>query len=390
MNVVNWSQLNKILIFYIFINNNMKKLTKFITSESVRKWHPDKVCDNISDAILDECLKQDKHSRVAVECMITKNKLIISWEISTKWKINYKKIAKDVLKEIWYDSEKKWFNYKTADIEILITEQSKDIAMWVNTWWAWDQWIMFWYATNESKTRLPISLEIAHKISKLLDNLKLNYIYPDWKCQVTVETDNKWKFKRIDTIIISVQHKNNIKKEQIEKDIKKLVINKISKEYKIDKKTKIYINPTWKFSIWWPVWDVWLTWRKLVVDSYWWIWRIWWWAFSWKDPTKVDRSAAYMCRYIAKKIVDKWILSKCEIWLSYSIWLEQPISITLDDFWEFWKNYELKEKLIEEIKNKYDLSPNWIIKFLKLKRPIYKKTTNYWHFWKKLLSWENS
>lgn len=366
----------------------MGEKNHFFTSECVTQGHPDKVCDQISDAILDECFRQDPYSRVAVECLITDKKLVIAWEVTTKAQFSYEDIAKKVLKEIGYSSQESGFDVENSDIEVLVHTQSPDISQGVEVWWAGDQWIMFWYATNENEDYLPLSLDLARKLSlqltKVRKDWKLNYLWPDWKTQVTVELDENWNFCRIDAIVISAQHKEEVALEQIKSDLKEYVINPVL-WWKLDENVKIFINPTWKFVIWGPAWDTWLTWRKIIVDSYWGAWRHGWGAFSGKDPTKVDRSAAYMARFLAKNIVANWYCDKCEIQLSYAIWVAQPISIFLEDFWT--AKIE-KERIIEYIKEHYDLSPNWIITFLDLRRPIYRKTAEIGHFWFSDYPWE--
>ena len=366
----------------------MGEKNHFFTSECVTQGHPDKVCDQISDAILDECFRQDPYSRVAVECLITDKKLVIAWEVTTKAQFSYEDIAKKVLKEIGYSSQESGFDVENSDIEVLVHTQSPDISQGVEVWWAGDQWIMFWYATNENEDYLPLSLDLARKLSlqltKVRKDWELNYLWPDWKTQVTVELDENWNFCRIDAIVISAQHREEVTLEQIKSDLKEYVINPVL-WWKLDENVKIFINPTWKFVIWGPAWDTWLTWRKIIVDSYWGAWRHGWWAFSWKDPTKVDRSAAYMARFLAKNIVANWYCDKCEIQLSYAIWVAQPISIFLEDFWTAKIG---KERIIEYIKEHYDLSPNWIITFLDLRRPIYRKTAEIGHFWFSDYPWE--
>ena len=366
----------------------MGEKNHFFTSECVTQGHPDKVCDQISDAILDECFRQDPYSRVAVECLITDKKLVIAWEVTTKAQFSYEDIAKKVLKEIGYSSQESGFDVENSDIEVLVHTQSPDISQGVEVWWAGDQWIMFWYATNENEDYLPLSLDLARKLSlqltKVRKDWELNYLWPDWKTQVTVELDENWNFCRIDAIVISAQHKEEVALEQIKADLKEYVINPVL-WWKLDENVKIFINPTWKFVIWGPAWDTWLTWRKIIVDSYWGAWRHGWGAFSGKDPTKVDRSAAYMARFLAKNIVANWYCDKCEIQLSYAIWVAQPISIFLEDFWT--AKIE-KERIIEYIKEHYDLSPNWIITFLDLRRPIYRKTAEIGHFWFSDYPWE--
>ncbi len=366
----------------------MKEKNHFFTSECVTQGHPDKVCDQISDAILDECFRQDPYSRVAVECLITDKKLIIAWEVTTKAQFSYEDIARKVLLDIWYSTHESWFDVENSDIEVLVHTQSPDISQWVEVWWAGDQWIMFWYASNETEDYLPFTLDLARKLSLRLTEVRkswiLPYLFPDGKTQVTAEINENWGLERIDTIIISAHHREDVSLEQITLDLKKHVIEKVLWR-EIDENLKIYINPTWKFVIGWPAWDTGLTWRKIIVDTYWGAWRHWWGAFSWKDPTKVDRSAAYIARFLAKNIVANWYCDKCEIQLSYAIWVAQPISIFLEDFWT--AKIE-KYKIIEYINDHYDLSPSWIIKFLDLRRPIYRKTAEVWHFWFDNYPWE--
>lgn len=359
----------------------------FITSESVSSWHPDKLCDQISDAILDACLEQDPNSRVACETLATDWNVIISWEIATKAKIDYEKLARKTICDIWYDKKETFFDWNTVKITLLLNTQSPDIAMWVDSWWAWDQWIMYGYATNETDSYMPAPIYFAHKLTKKLDEVRkndiLDFLLPDWKSQVTIEYKND-KVQRIDTVIISNQHKKNISQEELKKWIKDKVINPILWDL-IDDNTKFFINPTWLFEIWWPKWDCWLTWRKIIVDTYGWVGRHGWWAFSWKDPSKVDRSWAYIARYLAKNIVASWICDKCEIQIWYAIWVKQPVSIYLDCFWT---EKISRKKIIDTINSNFDLSPKWIIQKLDLKRPIYKKTASFWHFGRDDVSWE--
>ena len=368
----------------------MKKGNYFFTSESVTEGHPDKVCDQISDGILDACLRQDPYSRVAVECLITTNKLVIAWEVTTKAEVDYVKVAKEVLADIWYTSQEAWFDKDTADIEVLVHTQSPDIAQGVDVWWAGDQGIMFWYASNESECFLPKSLEYANSLAFLLARARktgaIPYLFPDGKTQVTVELNRKGEPERIDTIVISAQHKAWITQEQICKDIRKYVISPVFAPVLIED-TKIYINPTGSFVVWGPAGDTWVTWRKIIVDTYWGGWRHWGGAFSWKDPTKVDRSAAYMARFLAKNIVENALADRCEIQLSYAIWVAQPVSIFIEDFWTAKVD---KERIIDYIRKHYDLSPNGIIDFLDLRRPIYRQTAAYGHFWPVSYPWEKS
>ena len=372
----------------------MKKWNYLFTSESVTEGHPDKVCDQISDAILDACLKGDPYSRVAVECLITTDKLVIAWEVTTKAQVDYAEVAKGVLLDIWYDSKESGFDTPHADIEVLVHTQSPDIAQGVDVWGAWDQGIMFWYATDESDQLIPVSLEYANTLAFYLAKARkskaMPYLYPDGKTQVTVECNEKWEVERIDTIVVSAQHQAWISQEQIKKDIKKFVIDAVFKP-EIIKDTRIFVNPTWSFVVWGPTGDTGLTGRKIIVDTYWGGGRHWGWAFSWKDPTKVDRSAAYMARFLAKNIVENWFCKKCEIQLSYAIWVQQPVSIFLEDFWTACVE---KERIIEYIVGHYDLSPQGIINFLDLRRPLYRQTAAYGHFgaegypWEKVEHWE--
>lgn len=359
----------------------------YITSESVTSWHPDKICDQISDAVLDACLKEDSNSRVACECLTTTWTIIVSGEITTNAWVNFQDIARKVVKDIGYDSLEAWFSADDVSVQILINSQSPDIAQWVDTGWAWDQWIMFWYASHETENYLPLPISLAHKLSKKLEEVRkdgiLDYLLPDWKTQVTVEYHNN-KPVRVDTIVISNQHKASISQEELRKWIKKHVIEWVLGDL-IDENTTIHINPTWKFTIGWPKWDCWLTGRKIIVDTYGWIGRHWGWAFSGKDPSKVDRSWAYMARYLAKNIVASGICDKCEVQLGYAIWVAEPVSVFVDCF----ETEKVSRKdIIKAIRENFDLTPNGIIKKLDLKRPIYQKTATYWHFGRDDVSWE--
>jgi len=359
----------------------------FITSESVTAGHPDKICDRISDAVLDACLEQDPDSRVACESLVTTWTVIVSWEITTKAQVNYTKLVRETIKEIGYNEPEACFDGDEVWVHLLINTQSPDIAQLVDIGGAGDQGIMYGYATNESDNYLPLSINLAHKLAKRLHKVReekiLPYLLPDWKTQVTVEFENN-KPVRIDTIVISNQHRASVSQEELKKWIIKEVIEPVVWNM-IDKNTILHINPTWKFVIWWPKWDCGLTWRKIIIDTYGWVWRHDWWAFSGKDPSKVDRSWAYIARYLAKNIVASWICDRAEIQLSYAIWVAKPVSIYVDCFWT--EKVE-RQKIIEAIKNNFDLSPYWIIKKLNLKKPIYKKTTSYGHFGRDDVSWE--
>ncbi len=367
------------------MNTSNEKI--LFTSESVTEGHPDKICDQISDAILDACLEQDPFSRVACECLITTNKLIIAGEITTQAQVNYEAIARKVICDIGYDSEEKFFDGKNCEVEVLIHTQSPDIAMGVDTWGAGDQGIMFGYASNETQSFLPMPIDLAHKLafqlSKVRKNWILPFLRPDWKTQVSVEYENG-KAKRIATIVVSTQHSKDITQEELHKAIKKEVIAPIVGDL-MDAQTVVHINPTGSFYVGGPVWDCGLTGRKIIVDSYGGMGRHGGGAFSGKDPTKVDRSAAYMARYLAKNIVASGLCEKCELQISYAIGVKQPVSLFLEDFW----TAKVEKKLILEfIQNHFDLSPQWIIDFLQLRKPIYKTTASYGHFGKQELSRE--
>lgn len=367
------------------MNTSNEKI--LFTSESVTEGHPDKICDQISDAILDACLEQDPFSRVACECLITTNKLIIAGEITTQAQVDYEAIARKVICDIGYDSEEKFFDGKNCEVEVLIHTQSPDIAMGVDTWGAGDQGIMFGYATNETDSFLPMPIDLAHKLafqlSKVRKNWILPFLRPDGKTQVSVEYENG-KAKRIATIVVSTQHSKDITQEELHQAIKKEVIAPIVGDL-MDEQTVVHINPTWNFYIGGPVGDCGLTGRKIIVDSYGGMGRHGGGAFSGKDPTKVDRSAAYMARYLAKNIVASGLCEKCELQISYAIGVKQPVSLFLEDFW----TAKVEKKLIlETMQTHFDLSPQWIIDFLQLRKPIYKATASYGHFGKQELSRE--
>lgn len=367
------------------MNTSNEKI--LFTSESVTEGHPDKICDQISDAILDACLEQDLFSRVACECLITTNKLIIAGEITTQAQVNYEAIARKVICDIGYDGEEKFFDGKSCEVEVLIHTQSPDIAMGVDTWGAGDQGIMFGYATNETASFLPMPIDLAHKLafqlSKVRKSWLLSFLRPDGKTQVSVEYENG-KAKRIATIVVSTQHSKDITQEELHQAIKKEVIAPIVGDL-MDEETVVHINPTGSFYVGGPVGDCGLTGRKIIVDSYGGMGRHGGGAFSGKDPTKVDRSAAYMARYLAKNIVASGLCEKCELQISYAIGVKQPVSLFLEDFW----TAEVEKKLIlETIQTHFDLSPQWIIDFLQLRKPIYKATASYGHFGKQELSRE--
>lgn len=364
----------------------MKKY--FFTSESVTEGHPDKVCDLISDSILDECLKQDKYSRVAVETFASKNLINIAGQLTTNAKINVEEIARNVLKEIGYDNEETDIDYRTCRVETNITKQSSDIAMGVDVGGAGDQGIMFGYASDETEELMPFAIAMAHKLAKRLTearrNKEIDYLRPDGKTQVTVEYEDD-KPKRIDAILISNQHLDTVDLDTMKKDITEKVIYKVIDKKYIDENTKIYVNPTGRFVIGGPLGDTGLTGRKIIVDTYGGYAKHGGGAFSGKDASKVDRSSTYMLRHIAKSIVANGLAKKCELQVSYAIGMKEPLSIFINTFGT---NTIPEEEIIERIKEKFDLTPNDIIEYLGLRDPIYTKTTNYGHFGDKDLPWE--
>ena len=358
------------------------------TSESVTEGHPDKLCDYISDTILDECLKQDSNSRVAIETFASGNQITVAGQITTIAELNVEKIVRDRIKEIGYDNANLDIDYKTCKIDINITKQSPDISMGVDTGGAGDQGIIFGYASNETKEYMPFAIDIAHKLARRLTEVRKNgelpYLRPDGKTQVTVEYEENTP-KRIDTVLISNQHLDSTDLEQMKQDIIEKVIKKVIDKKYLDENTKILVNPTGRFVIGGPLGDTGLTGRKIIVDTYGGYSRHGGGAFSGKDPSKVDRSAAYYLRYIAKNIVAAKIAEKFEIQVSYAIGKKEPLSIFVETFGTSkLSNTEIKE-IIEK---NFDLTPNGIIKELDLKRPIYTQTTNYGHFGKPDLPWE--
>ncbi len=360
----------------------------YFTSESVTEGHPDKLCDFISDSILDAYLMQDENSRVAVETFASKDKITIAGQVTSKGEVNIEKIVREKIKEIGYDNSLLDMDYRTCKIDINITKQSPDIAMGVDIGGAGDQGIMFGYACDETPNYMPYAIDLAHKLSKRLTQVRrekiLTYLRPDGKTQVTVEYEND-KPKRIETILISAQHEENVKLEQLKQDIKKHVIEAVVPNDMMDEHTKIYINPTGRFVIGGPLGDTGLTGRKIIVDTYGGYSRHGGGAFSGKDASKVDRSAAYMLRHIAKNIVANHLAKKCEIQVAYAIGMEKPLAVYINTFETGVKSNEDLVNLIEE---KFDLTPNGIIKYLQLKKPIFEKTTNYGHFGKENLPWE--
>ena len=364
----------------------MKKY--LFTSESVTEGHPDKLCDLISDTILDECLKQDKFSRVAVETFASNDRITIAGQLTTNAKINAEEIARNVLRNIGYKGKGIDIDVEKCIIDVNLTKQSSDIAQGVDVGGAGDQGIMFGYATDETEEYMPFAINLAHKLSRRLTEVRkkeiLPYLGPDGKTQVTVEYEDDVP-KRIETILVSNQHDEDIPLEKVRQDIIDEVIKKVVPKAYLDENTKYYVNPTGRFVIGGPLGDTGLTGRKIIVDTYGGYARHGGGAFSGKDATKVDRSAAYMLRHIAKNIVANGYAKKCEIQISYGIGIAEPISIYVNTFGT---NTIDEEEIINKIKDKFDLTPDGIIKYLDLRKPIFTKTTNYGHFGKNDLPWE--
>lgn len=359
------------------------------TSESVSEGHPDKVCDQISDAILDECLKQDPHSRVACECFATTNLVVIGGEITTNAKVDYGQVARDVLKEIGYDDEEKGMDYRTCQIQIVLDSQSSDIALGTNddVGGAGDQGIMFGFASRETKGYMPLAISIAHHLVRYASSLRhdgnFKWARPDMKAQVTMNYTGEKPV--IDTILMSIQHDPDYDEAAFKDFVKNEIMNVVVKKYDLDTEYKVLINPTGRFVIGGPHGDTGLTGRKIIVDTYGGYARHGGGAFSGKDPSKVDRSAAYMARYIAKNIVAAQMCDQIEIQLSYAIGVKEPTSIYIDTFGS---EKVSRNVILEAIKAEFDLTPGGIIKTLGLQAPLYKQTAAYGHFGRSHLPWE--
>ncbi|HAQ52628.1 MAG TPA: methionine adenosyltransferase [Lachnospiraceae bacterium] len=371
----------------------MEKL--LFTSESVTEGHPDKVCDAVSDAILDACYEQDPMSRVACETASCTGFVLVTGEITTKANLDIPKIVRDTVLEIGYDDGAKGLDGNSCAVMVALDQQSADIAMGVDKaleakegsltdnldTGAGDQGMMFGYATNETKDYMPYPIDLAHKLSLQLTKVRkdgtLKYLRPDGKTQVSVEYDENGKPKRLEAVVLSTQHSEDVTQEQIHEDIRKYVFDPVIPKEMIDDKTKFFINPTGRFVIGGPHGDAGLTGRKIIVDTYGGMARHGGGAFSGKDCTKVDRSAAYAARYVAKNIVAAGLADKCEIQLSYAIGVAEPTSIMVDTFNTGKKS---DEELVEIVRNNFDLRPSGIIKMLDLRRPIYKQTSSYGHF----------
>lgn len=370
---------------------------RLFTSESVTEGHPDKICDQISDAILDELLKQDPMSRVACETCVTTGLVLVMGEITTKGYVDIQKTVRETIREIGYDRAKYGFDSETCGVIVALDEQSGDIAMGVNkaleareadmsdeeieAIGAGDQGMMFGYAVNETEELMPYPIALAHKLAKKLTEVRKNgtlpYLRPDGKTQVSVEYDENGKPFRLDAVVLSTQHDEKVTQEQIHEDIKKYVFDPILPQNMVDKDTKFFINPTGRFVIGGPHGDSGLTGRKIIVDTYGGYGRHGGGAFSGKDCTKVDRSAAYAARYVAKNIVAAGLADKCEIQLSYAIGVASPTSIMVDTFGT---GKISDEAMVNMIRENFDLRPAGIIKMLDLRRPIYKQTAAYGHF----------
>ena len=358
----------------------MKKERHFFTSESVTEGHPDKVCDQISDSILDAIYEKDPNGRVACEAMVTTGLAMVAGEITTSCYVDIPKIIRQTIKEIGYTSAAYGFDYHTCGVITSIQEQSPDIALGVDTGGAGDQGMMFGYATDETKELMPLPISLAHKLTSRLSEVRkkkiVDYLRPDGKSQVTIEYENA-KPKRVEAVVISVHHDRRVKMSQIKRDVKKLVIDYIMPKKMMDKNTKIFINPTGRFEVGGPQGDTGVTGRKIIVDTYGGVGSHGGGAFSGKDPSKVDRSASYMARYVAKNIVAAGLAKRCEIQLAYAIGVAKPVSVMINTSGTGKISDSKIEKLVWD---NFDLTPAGIIKQLKLRRPIYKKTASYGHF----------
>ena len=360
---------------------------KLFTSESVTEGHPDKVCDLISDSVLDAILEQDPKARVACETCATTDFVLIMGEITTTADVDIEKIARDTIREIGYTDSRIGFDADTCKIEIRLDKQSADIAMGVDkaldddSNGAGDQGMMFGYASNETEEYMPLPIALSHKLTRELARLRksgeLTYLRPDGKSQVTVEYDENDRPLRIDTVVCSTQHSADITQEQLHADIKKYLFDRILPQDMVDEDTKYYINPTGQFITGGPNGDSGLTGRKIIVDTYGGMGRHGGGCFSGKDSTKVDRTAAYEARHIAKNIVAAGLADKCEIQVSYAIGVAEPTSVRVDSFGT---GKVSDEELIRIVRENFDLRPTAIVKFLGLRKPIFKQTASYGHF----------
>ena len=374
-------------------------MKKLFTSDSVTEGHPDKLCDYISDSVLDAYLAKDENARVACETVAGKGEIFITGEISSTAEIDIEEIARQAIKDIGYDDANSDMDYRTCKIRVNVSKQSPDIALGVDksqetkqgepeSEGAGDQGIMFGFACDETEELMPLPISLAHKLARRLAEVRkqnvIDYLRPDGKVQVTIEYEDD-KPIRVDTIVVSTQHKSEIDLNILKKDIQEKVIEEVVPEELLDEKTKYFINPTGRFVIGGPLGDSGLTGRKIIVDTYGGYSRHGGGAFSGKDATKVDRSAAYMARFIAKNIVANGYAKKCEIQFSYAIGVAKPISIYVDTYGT---NTIPEEEIVNKIYEKFDLTPRGIINYLELRKPIYRQTTNYGHFGKENLNWE--
>lgn len=352
------------------------------TSESVSEGHPDKLCDQISDAILDECLRQDKYSRVACECFVTTNLLVIGGEITTNAKVDYEAVARDVMRRIGYTSEDLGIDADTCEIKVVMDTQSSDIALGTNVevGGAGDQGIMFGYATNETETYMPLPISMAHELVRYASELRHNGTFkharPDMKSQVTIDYTDE-NNPKVDTILMSIQHDPDFNEEEFKTFIKEKIMKEVVRKHHMNEDYKVFINPTGRFVIGGPHGDTGLTGRKIIVDTYGGMARHGGGAFSGKDPSKVDRSAAYISRYIAKNIVAAGLCDRIEIQLSYAIGVKDPTSVHVDTYGT---GKVADEVILDAIKKEFDLTPQGIIDTLDLLNPIYGPTAAYGHF----------
>lgn len=352
------------------------------TSESVSEGHPDKLCDQISDAILDECLRQDKYSRVACECFVTTNLLVIGGEITTNAKVDYEAVARDVMRRIGYTAEDLGIDADTCEIKVVMDTQSSDIALGTNVevGGAGDQGIMFGYATNETETYMPLPISMAHELVRYASEIRHNGTFkharPDMKSQVTIDYTDE-NNPKVDTILMSIQHDPDFNEEEFKTFIKEKIMKEVVRKHHMNEDYKVFINPTGRFVIGGPHGDTGLTGRKIIVDTYGGMARHGGGAFSGKDPSKVDRSAAYISRYIAKNIVAAGLCDRIEIQLSYAIGVKDPTSVHVDTYGT---GKVADEVILDAIKKEFDLTPQGIINTLDLLNPIYGPTAAYGHF----------
>jgi S-adenosylmethionine synthetase len=371
---------------------DLAKRDRFLfTSESVTEGHPDKIADQISDAILDACLAEDPFSRVACETLTCTGLVVIAGEITTKAYVDFQSLVRGTVASIGYDNALYGFDSNTCAVISTINKQSGDIAMGVDTGGAGDQGMMFGYATNETPELMPTPISLAHKLALKLSEVRKNglmsYLRPDGKSQVTVEYDANNKPVRVDAVVISTQHSENVSNEELRADILKNVIQAVIPAALLDAGTKYHINPTGRFVVGGPMGDTGLTGRKIIVDTYGGMGRHGGGAFSGKDPTKVDRSAAYMARYVAKNIVAAGLAERCEVQLAYAIGVAEPVSVLVDTFGTGTVD---EDKLEALVRANFSLTPKGIIESLNLRRPIYKATAAYGHFGRdgKNFTWE--